>query len=493
MIETVVRYLDSLATDAGDDPGLKLEIAKAYRRIGALEGHPLHANLGQTAAARTHYAKALELLETLPQTSTNAIAVEETVRVNAEIGDIEIAAGNLEKAKSYFRSAAAPIGSTVLSPNTEVYIYFRLGDIEAQQGSPGTALPHFRNALDRAEAWAATSDDIVARRELQRAYRRVANAARESGDLVSSRDNLFKAKQVIEECLRRSDRNGEDQRELWTILVILADVLGGPDELNFGDYNAALAHYRSGAALAEQMVAADKHDMRARRDLGVSYRRLGLLLVETAPSEALAYYLKSLEIAEDLHAMDSASVDFRRDVAESNLGLGILARQSGRHSEALDRLNRALDLQNSIETTAPNRVWVARYITQIHKEIGNVLMSIGDSDGALKSYHQALAAAERLLQRAPTVLHLERDRLDVLEATGHYYLTLSGRSDTAVARRDRLQAQARTYFQQSLATWQRWIEHKLARPYADHRLSKASTDLALARLPQTAAEVGSRR
>jgi hypothetical protein len=112
--------------------------------------------------------------------------------------------------------------------------------------------------------------------------------------------------------------------------------------------------------------------------------------------------------------------------------------------------------------------------------MGNALMSGNDTGAALKSYEEALAAAERLLHRAPTVLHLERDRADVLETTGHYYLTLSARKGVPPARRSQLQAQARTYFQRSVATWQRWIERKVARTYADHRRTQAAAALASA-------------
>jgi tetratricopeptide (TPR) repeat protein len=182
--------------------------------------------------------------------------------------------------------------------------------------------------------------------------------------------------------------------------------------------------------------------------------------------------------------MDAGSMDFRRDVAESELGLGMLARRSRRTKEALERLNHALELQTAAEAASPNRIWVARYITQIHTEIGNVLMLSGDADGALRSYQQALAASERLLQRAPTVLHLERDRADVFEATGHYYLRLSAQNGLSGSRRAQFQAQARSCFQRSLATWRRWSEQKLARPYADHRQSQAMATLALVRQTQ---------
>jgi hypothetical protein len=74
--------------------------------------------------------------------------------------------------------------------------------------------------------------------------------------------------------------------------------------------------------------------MRARRDLGVTYRRLGRVLIESASGESLTYYLKSLKIADELHSLDPGNVDYRRDVAESELGLGMLARRSGRVSRA---------------------------------------------------------------------------------------------------------------------------------------------------------------
>jgi serine/threonine protein kinase len=484
MVETVLRYLDNLARDAGQDPGLRLEIAKAYRRIGAIEGHPFHANLGRTAASRTHYQRALAILQTLEsEAETHTAAVEEMIRVNIEIGDIELAAGNLESAKASFKAAAVPIQSAQLSANTEVYVYFRLGDIEAQQGAPEAALPHFRKALERARAWADSSNEAAAWRDVQGAYRRVANAARESGDLAACRDNLRKAKQVIEEQLKWGDPNVEDQRNLWTTYVVLADVLGGPDELNFGDTSGALVHYRAGVELAEKLVAADRHDVRVRRDLGVSYRRFGRFLFDSAPREALNYYAKSLEIAENLHAVDPANIDFRRDVAESNLGLGMLAMRSGRNNEALQRLSSALDLQRSIEAAAPYRVWLVRYITQIHTEIGNVLMLNSDADGALRSYQEALAAAERLLARAPASLHLERDRADVLEATGRYFLRISTAPSITTSERAQRKAEARSYFQRSLSTWRRWAAQNLGAPYTGLRLSNASAALASASQP----------
>lgn len=481
MIQTVLRYLDNLAKDAGQDSGLQIEIAKAYRRIAAIERHPFHANLGQTASARAHYQKALSMLTVLSsQAETRAAATEERIGVSIELGDIEQAAGNLEAAKALFRSAAAPVDSVALSPNSQMYVYLRLGDIEAQEGVAATAAEHFRKGLEHAQAWLESTGSIDARRDLQAAYRRLANAARESGDLFTCRDNLRKAQEVIQGTIRQTNRNVEDRRNLWTTHVVLADVLGGPDDLNMGDYAAAIAHYRAAAALSEEMVAEDRHDVRVRRDLAISYRRLGRMLFEDAPAQALQYHVKALEVVESLRAMDPANIDFRRDVAEVNLGLATLLRKAGRNGDAMAKLTHALELQQSIEAMAPSRIWVVRYITQIHTEIGNTAMATGNRPMALNSYHEALQAAERLLKRAPTSLYLERDRGDVLEALGRYHLAMSAQQNLTRSHRMQMKAEARSCFQKSLSIWQDWTNKKLAAPYAGRRQSQAVALIAAA-------------
>jgi tetratricopeptide (TPR) repeat protein len=483
MVETVLHYLDNLATDAGQDAGLKLEMAKAYHRIAAIEGHPQQPNLGRTAAARIHYKKALEMLTPLAADArTRSSAIEEMTRINIETGDIELGAGNLEAAKALFQNAGALVDSSEVSPDTEVLAHSRLGEIEAQQGAAGAAVPHFRKALERAQAWADTSRQAQALRSLRAAYSRLANASRESGDLYACRDNLRKTQELVEDRLRQPDQNIEDRRNLLVVHASLAELYGGPDDLNLGEHDVALTHYRTAVALAEKFVAADPHDVRARRDLAIHYRRLGRMLCETDPAEAMKYYVPALEIAEDLRKSDPSNIDFRRDVSEANLGLAILARKSGRNDEAMERLARALELQKSIEAAAPNRIWVGRYITQIYTEIGNVLMMRGDTTGALNSYREALAAAERLLMRAPSSLYLERDRADVLEAMGKYFLKLSLDPNLKEGAKAQFEAQAR--LQESLRIWQSWTQRKIGAPYAARREAEAGATLASIRKKQ---------
>src|SRR5947208_14186477 len=101
---------------------------------------------------------------------------------------------------------------------------------------------------------------------------------------------------------------------------------------------------------------------------------------------------------------------------------------------------------------------LTRYIIQIHIEIGNVLLESGEATATLKSYQEALEAAEKLLARAPTSLYLERDRAEALEAIGKYFQKTSLHPGLPEVRRVLLREEARSWFRQSRANWQSWTK-----------------------------------
>ena len=65
VVKTALEYLDSLATEAADDPALSWELATAYEKVADVQGYPSRGNLGQTAAALESYRKAIAIEEKL--------------------------------------------------------------------------------------------------------------------------------------------------------------------------------------------------------------------------------------------------------------------------------------------------------------------------------------------------------------------------------------------------------------------------------------------
>ena len=59
LFHSALQYLDKLRQSSGNDPHVLLRLAKAYERVGDLEGSPFVANLGNSETAVSSYQEAL--------------------------------------------------------------------------------------------------------------------------------------------------------------------------------------------------------------------------------------------------------------------------------------------------------------------------------------------------------------------------------------------------------------------------------------------------
>lgn len=65
MANRATDYLNTLAKEAQNDRGLRLELAEGYLRLGDIQGNMFRTNLGNTRAALATYQKGLDLLDPL--------------------------------------------------------------------------------------------------------------------------------------------------------------------------------------------------------------------------------------------------------------------------------------------------------------------------------------------------------------------------------------------------------------------------------------------
>lgn len=65
LVERALTYLAALAQEAGSDPGLQIEVADGYLRLGRVQGDFGIASLGETTAALATFAKARDTLLSL--------------------------------------------------------------------------------------------------------------------------------------------------------------------------------------------------------------------------------------------------------------------------------------------------------------------------------------------------------------------------------------------------------------------------------------------
>jgi tetratricopeptide (TPR) repeat protein len=488
-IRTVVRHLDRLAEDGSRDDSLDLEIAQAYQRAGGLEGHPFLSNVGDSTAALNSYRKAIAIFERLAKRPTmRNEAIRGLIDTHLNARDVAALLGNPAAAASHLHmatsiaTAAFASGGSPLPRDTQANVYFRLSDAEYQRGAANGELEFSLKALQVCQDWVAAAPGLAATRNLRDAYHKVGTARARNGDLHGAQEALLRAERISDELLRQNGATPEYAYNSIALQNSFGDVFGATDDPNFDDRAGALSHYRKAFAMAEALATADPQNRNARRNLASCYRRLGMMHVDSEPAAGLDYYQKALSISEDLN-VGGLNLEYLYAVSRAHMGVGEALHNLRRYDDAVRNLQRGVELQSVIADRSPDRIWNLRVLSRTYALLGSALLAQGDTDRALEAFEDGLAAADRMLRRAPSSLYHQLDRADVLEAMGRAYVLMAERPRLSAERRRILREEARSFFAQSLAIWQNWTSRRVGLPYATRRAARAGNMIASIRTP----------
>ena len=114
VVTKALEYLDGLATEAGDDPALQLELATAYDRVGDVQGNPTTPNIGDTVGALESYRKAETIRKHLASRAPGTLDARLGLATSAmKIGDALIGRGAVADAGAAVSRCAGPTRRSV--------------------------------------------------------------------------------------------------------------------------------------------------------------------------------------------------------------------------------------------------------------------------------------------------------------------------------------------------------------------------------------------
>ncbi len=328
LVQDALKYLDNLQAESMGDADLTRELARAYMRIGSVQGGAYQANLGDSAGAAESYEKAIKLLESLTAKNSNDTrlladlrdAYIESSRAFFRIGEISRQNDNLQKAFGLSEKIVA------LEPgNIEPKIYHARSLVHFADSIPETEMPrrmeNYRLALRYSDdVIKAAPDDETANRMLATATHRLqlytflaAADAKKNGDPE-------KEKSLLQEALRYARRSRETQEKVLSMKpenpLYQRNVAGG--KLNegkiyreLGDTDTALR--LAGEALTAQRTIAEKdaNNQEIKFDIKESYEDLAYAFIKRGEIEkASANFRKAIELVEELLKKDPENFDF---------------------------------------------------------------------------------------------------------------------------------------------------------------------------------------
>ena len=256
-----LKYLDSLAAEAGSDVSLQRELAAGYKQLGDSMGGPYGSNVGDLAGAVANYRKALEIRETIAgNTRSNLQDQLDLAKTYRTLGASLWRTGDLSAARNYVHKAIAmmqPIAEAhgddfmVLNELSVGYLTQGFIDEEGLENGPAEqpaiALADYLKSYELVEKIVHLKPDFIANQTvymlgwISREYSEVGNPA--------------KAIEYAREGLRRADKSkaAEPADKAWHVSVVAgihsmigdALVLSGRPEEALPEYKMETAGFKA--------------------------------------------------------------------------------------------------------------------------------------------------------------------------------------------------------------------------------------------------------
>jgi non-specific serine/threonine protein kinase/serine/threonine-protein kinase len=397
LVKDALAYLDSLSSEAANDPALQRELAAAYERVGDVRGEVYGASIGDMTGALDSYHKALRIREALVAANPGDVnnrrgLADSYMKIGTQLQDTTDAGRGLDylhKACALYQQLA-----TEQPGNSDIRDYLsrahnELGMALQNWGNPAEALKNHRVALRlRKELLAADPRNNLHRRHLAITYWDIGQALMRSGDINAA---LEANRNCMELCLPLFAENPTNIKDRGRVAISYQ--MDGEYRALAGDVAGALESFRKTLQLDEQNLNDDPANAQARSEVAYSWSRIGELLAAKGDySEALNQERKALEFYQQLSADSERDVHARYRTAIVGGLTARLYAQLGNREEALAACDKVLGLLKELPQDPSDTV---------HSGLrGQVYLHLGAAHAALAGSIELAASQQQEHWRA---------------------------------------------------------------------------------------------
>ena len=352
MVDKALEYLNVVAKESGHDAAFTRELAGGYEKIGAIQGLPLVANLGDAKSAIENYNRAMAMRESLLVADpANATLKRELAKTYEDMSTLLAFSGEAGRAHAFaLRALALAQELARVQPDdvaTQMYLarqYANVAERIYDPGHPGTgnsndALAYHARALDLRErmvrAHPARPD---LRLSLDGSYQTMADLYLIKGKPAESVAMGQRCQELLEGAVRAAPENPAPKRRLALCYRKIAHALAEQ-----GMFVPALDFARKSLELRENVARADPDNIRFQRDVALGYSGVGAILQQSGDHRgAAAAYRQWVAMTLRLGRDNPSDQVLRINLRESQGSLGDALRLQGRHAQAIAAYREAM-------------------------------------------------------------------------------------------------------------------------------------------------------
>jgi serine/threonine-protein kinase len=406
VVETGIRYYDSLLKEAGGDQGLLEEIARGYDRLGDVQGNPYHPNLGDVPAAAESYQKALAVRRQI--TDPSAAFQRDQVLAGVRRAQLLIVKGDIKGSAQPLLEAIAMGGRGPQAGSYEVreavaFAWSAYGDVKLRVGNYIECIPPYSKVLSIWTALAREKRDPASERAgISVAHTKLADSWSRMGRSKEALDHISIAVKIDKQLSADDPDNVTRLRKLYIDYLVMGLMFrsAGPVKLD-GPYDAGSAA-QSAAEIADRLAAADPDNSSRLVDIVNAQSMLGQLLLKQGDvTGALVHDRRALDAAERRIAVTGGGLDNEESIVQTRERLGEALSEAGQIDEAMENFAKATAALASLEKENPGMPRLAERRAELLEAKAEAWARAKNWEQAVGSFSEAIAVEEGRRKREP--------------------------------------------------------------------------------------------
>jgi eukaryotic-like serine/threonine-protein kinase len=352
IVNEALAYLERLEAESGGDESLQLELSRAYRQIGFIQGNIGSANLGNRSEALKQFEKARRLgLPLALKSGATPGAISNLASVDLVMVPLVKATAGVEAAAVLGREAVAQAEAVVRlggeTPETRGLLGRALFALALVYHSSLESVPHWQRAKDHYE------HDLTARPESEEHQRNVALVCKYLGAVYEAAGDdpaaLALQRRALELDERRYAANPTSRQTQFDLATSLSTV--GTMIERAGKLEEAASLYSRSLEIRRRLSDSDPEDMLSRARTGYMQMRLALLELSRRRPAVARELAKAAIALQETVVLATKEKTNRRELAASQYALGGAERDLGNVARACQLFRQS---DTAFQSTSPS-------------------------------------------------------------------------------------------------------------------------------------------
>ncbi len=363
LVKDAVEYLDNLAEDAEDNPELQDELARAYLKIGNVQGSVYTANLGNSKEALQSYEKSINIYDKLLKKYPDNVeyiknylkVLDQKILLNVRLNQSTDAKPSAEQLLDASRKLSEIDPENVENRAILTRSFLTMGDAVKSSEGYLKSIEWYRRSLESAETlYKENPDNEEVTRNLVVPFQRIGTNSEYQAELLKESDGLTEEiKKLYEEAEQMHFRALEIARGLKQKYPEkqIYDRYIGALNINYGTALARNGKGKEGIPLIasscddfRKTAANDEKNIEAKRDIAECLQYLAFAYDASDEQEkAIVINRESIKILEEITVKDPTNFEFLAQAHLTFNNNGDIFFREGKFDDALNSYRRGIE------------------------------------------------------------------------------------------------------------------------------------------------------